>query len=146
MSSKPIEKPAPPAKEAEHAKKESGQDSGQNRADSHAAESPPTGGSKSPPPMEGHAETKPHAAETPRDSARDMPPLNQGRVHPEGHEPAPEPQKARLHMDQIDAVATSQGVVLFALTEGGEIWQLTTPGGQPVWNQILTPEAPAEDA
>lgn len=69
--------------------------------------------------------------------------LNQGQVHPGPLEPPH--AKARLSMDQIDAVATPQGVVLFCLTEGGEIWQLTTFSGQPEWTHILTPEAPAED-
>lgn len=79
--------------------------------------------------------------------------LNRGQVHvgetlesPGELHQAERHEVLRLHMDQIDAVATPQGVILFALTEGGDIWQLTSFGGQQVWTQIVTPEAPAEEA
>lgn len=93
---------------------------------------------------ESHAESPPPPP-PPKDL--DPPPelgLNQGQVHPGPLEP-PTHAKARLHMDQIDAVATPQGVVLFALTEGGEIWQLTSFAGHQEWTHILTPEVSAED-
>ena len=92
-----------------------------------------------------HESPKVAAHETPHPPPVEPPAeLNLGSVHPEAE--APKHAVQRLHMDQIDAVATPQGVVLFCLTEGGDIWELTTFSGQPEWHLILTPEVPAEEA
>ena len=120
---------------------------------------PPAAGSKTPLPMEGKSETKPAEADKPASpasaasvSSADLD-LNRGEVHPQAPEAPEAPESpeshaesaeqsehaepGRVRMDQIDAVMTTQGVVLFALSEGGDIWQLTTFGGQPQWTQII---------
>ena len=75
----------------------------------------------------------------------ETPELNAGQVEETKPAHAAIVPPARIHMDQIDAISTPQGVILFALTEGGEIWQYTTFGGQGQWTPILTPEAPPEE-